>query len=243
MKDSKLGTCDCSKVSTEGQPWQPSAAAGSEREAFYEAAKKCHARCELWARTKHNLSSAEQIDELSDIIRQAARAAAPPNDGFLCAARHGDVGANDPQDCNWPFCGCDQRADKVIEAIQESGFKIVPEAAAPPSRMDFWFHLADKVCQKFGIPFLKIDEVGLFMQNEARHLVADSGASPQPHGHQRESCVLCTTSCTHGDEWEYGKCKLTDHARTTKPPRKREHIGRNGAAFDMSKQIGNNILD
>lgn len=24
-----------------------------------------------------------------------------------------------PQDCDWPFCGCDPRATKVIEALQE----------------------------------------------------------------------------------------------------------------------------
>src|SRR6185312_10932188 len=43
----------------------------------------------------------------------------------LCAAQHSDTGPNDLQDCDWPFCGCDPKADKVIEAIEESGFKIV----------------------------------------------------------------------------------------------------------------------
>lgn len=31
------------------------------------------------------------------------------------------VGANDPQDCDWPFCGCDPYANKVIAALEESG--------------------------------------------------------------------------------------------------------------------------
>lgn len=31
-----------------------------------------------------------------------------------------------PQDCNWPFCGCDPYADKFLEAIEEAGLTIVP---------------------------------------------------------------------------------------------------------------------
>lgn len=53
--------------------------------------------------------------------------AGPSPSTFLCAARHSDTGANDPQDCNWPFCGCDPYADKVIAAIQESGFTLVKD--------------------------------------------------------------------------------------------------------------------
>jgi hypothetical protein len=47
----------------------------------------------------------------------------------LCAARHSDTGANDPQDCGWPFCGCDPKADAVISAIEESGFQIVKQSS------------------------------------------------------------------------------------------------------------------
>lgn len=44
----------------------------------------------------------------------------------ICKARaQGTPGGMDPVDCDWPFCGCDPKADKVIEAIEESGFKIV----------------------------------------------------------------------------------------------------------------------
>lgn len=50
----------------------------------------------------------------------------PPT--YQCAARKaGTAGGNSPQDCNWPFCGCDPHAEKVLEAIQESGYVIVPE--------------------------------------------------------------------------------------------------------------------
>lgn len=29
--------------------------------------------------------------------------------------------ADPPQDCDWPWCGCDPAADKVIEALEEQG--------------------------------------------------------------------------------------------------------------------------
>lgn len=38
---------------------------------------------------------------------------------FECKARESK--APDPQDCDWPFCGCDPYANKVIDAIDESG--------------------------------------------------------------------------------------------------------------------------
>lgn len=40
---------------------------------------------------------------------------------WKCKARAANMGANDPQDCDWPVCGCDPYADKVIAALQESG--------------------------------------------------------------------------------------------------------------------------
>lgn len=44
---------------------------------------------------------------------------------FKCKVRSANYGANEPQDCDWPFCGCDPYADKVIAAIEESGFVII----------------------------------------------------------------------------------------------------------------------
>jgi hypothetical protein len=38
---------------------------------------------------------------------------------FTCAARKQSL--PEPADCNWPSCGCDPMADKVIEALRESG--------------------------------------------------------------------------------------------------------------------------
>lgn len=41
----------------------------------------------------------------------------------------GALGANDPQECNWPLCGCDPYADKVIEALHERGYGKLPASA------------------------------------------------------------------------------------------------------------------
>lgn len=37
---------------------------------------------------------------------------------FDCAARKST--SPEPVDCDWPVCGCDPAADKVIEALEES---------------------------------------------------------------------------------------------------------------------------
>jgi hypothetical protein len=42
---------------------------------------------------------------------------------WKCKADHSGMGGNDPQDCNWPFCGCDPYANKVIEAIEDCGWR------------------------------------------------------------------------------------------------------------------------
>lgn len=47
--------------------------------------------------------------------------------GAKCAARRqGTAGGNDPADCDWPMCGCDPHADKVIAALQECGHLLAP---------------------------------------------------------------------------------------------------------------------
>lgn len=51
---------------------------------------------------------------------------------FACAARkQGTAGGNDPADCNWPFCGCDPYASKVIESLQECGVLRMELSGAP----------------------------------------------------------------------------------------------------------------
>jgi len=47
-------------------------------------------------------------------------AAPPTDDGVTCIAQLCPPGPNDPQDCDWPFCGCDPVANKVLTAVEES---------------------------------------------------------------------------------------------------------------------------
>lgn len=53
---------------------------------------------------------------------------------FQCAGRKQAL--PEPGECNWPVCGCDPHAEKVIEALQDAGL-LVPgksiEAGGPPA--------------------------------------------------------------------------------------------------------------
>jgi hypothetical protein len=49
----------------------------------------------------------------------------PPAPAALkCKARTGGS-PGEPQDCDWPTCGCDAHATKVINALEESGYLLV----------------------------------------------------------------------------------------------------------------------
>ena len=57
-----------------------------------------------------------------------AKAAQPYHryrESYECGARKQSL--PEPADCNWPFCGCDEHANKVIEALQESGWNLTIE--------------------------------------------------------------------------------------------------------------------
>ena len=71
--------------------------------------------CELnglpgWlADTKNNIDAAE--DAILAMLAERRE--------FTCAARKQSL--PEPADCDWPVCGCDPYADKVIAALEESG--------------------------------------------------------------------------------------------------------------------------
>lgn len=48
------------------------------------------------------------------------------SDRWVCAARQRGI-TLDPRDCDWPVCGCDPLASKVLDTIAESGFVIIPK--------------------------------------------------------------------------------------------------------------------
>jgi hypothetical protein len=57
---------------------------------------------------------------------------APDTEGWKCRADRSGAGGNTPQDCNWPCCGCDPYADKVLAALDEQGLPSVPSRAYSP---------------------------------------------------------------------------------------------------------------
>ncbi len=56
----------------------------------------------------------------------------PPAEKWTCPAR---ATADPPQDCNWPFCGCDERASAVIEMLLECGWIPHEEASEMRERL------------------------------------------------------------------------------------------------------------
>lgn len=71
----------------------------------------------------------EDMPELSDEERMAIleenwnRRA----ESFNCKARQqGSAGGNTPADCDWPVCGCDPAADRVIASLEENGIIASP---------------------------------------------------------------------------------------------------------------------
>src|SRR5580765_4432377 len=52
-----------------------------------------------------------------------------------CAAlNQGSAGGNDPADCDWPMCGCDPHADKVVAALHEQGLIVANDPEEAPTR-------------------------------------------------------------------------------------------------------------
>lgn len=47
---------------------------------------------------------------------------------WSCKARTANTGANDPAECDWPYCGCDPHANRVIPELQECGWQSPGEA-------------------------------------------------------------------------------------------------------------------
>jgi hypothetical protein len=74
-------------------------------------------------------SFAGQSITLGD-LRRAAALSTVPEVGVRCVAKSSS--AADPQDCDWPYCGCDPRATKVVEALIEQGWE--PAALQPQAK-------------------------------------------------------------------------------------------------------------
>jgi hypothetical protein len=63
------------------------------------------------------------VDGSPDVLIRELAALRPsppaPEGEFKCGARSGSF---EPQDCDWPYCGCDPKATKVIAALEEQGW-------------------------------------------------------------------------------------------------------------------------
>lgn len=71
--------------------------------------------------TKCKASSVQMFPDKCDVEPLLAERWNQRRQGWKCGADRSGVGGNTPQDCEWPCCGCDPHADKVIAALQEEG--------------------------------------------------------------------------------------------------------------------------
>ncbi len=60
-----------------------------------------------------------------DRIAPLLKAERTAGETFDCKYRNSGMAGNDPQDCAWPGCGCDRKADQVIAHFQECGLVMV----------------------------------------------------------------------------------------------------------------------
>lgn len=96
------------------QPQQP----GGE-EALVEAVASAIERT-MWA--AHEMPLDDELHKKYRHTARAAIAAVRAHEGWQCAARRsGTAGGNDPADCDWPHCGCDEHATKVLQSLEEEG--------------------------------------------------------------------------------------------------------------------------
>lgn len=63
----------------------------------------------------------------AQIIATAIRDGAPGGDGWKCATL--SYQGQEPQDCDWPYCGCDPKATEVLTALDEHGYDLVDRHA------------------------------------------------------------------------------------------------------------------
>jgi hypothetical protein len=69
-----------------------------------------------------------QIDTLDRLLKKEGRKPIESDDAttrgpkadFICKVKAAGL-TDPPQDCDWPWCGCDPHADRVLAALQEEG--------------------------------------------------------------------------------------------------------------------------
>ena len=87
------------------------------------------------------------LDTLRPLIQPpspSANTTAQP--AWKCAARNCNMGDNYPAECDWPTCGCDPYADKVIAALQEREQLPTDEQVAEAMELCWDDWIADTDC-------------------------------------------------------------------------------------------------
>lgn len=88
------------------------------------------AQIPLWQETdppRHALSVLwGKVRDLNDTPVPSDAGTKPDDEKWICdALKQGTAGGNDPADCGWPVCGCDPHATKVIQTIEDAGYRFV----------------------------------------------------------------------------------------------------------------------
>lgn len=73
---------------------------------------------------EHGWPHDETVAHVKRLMNRIERLTATSEASWTCSARKQSL--PEPADCDWPLCGCDPHADKVIEALNEGGFYVVP---------------------------------------------------------------------------------------------------------------------
>lgn len=131
----------------------------------------------------------------------AALAAQPagPSCGAPSRACKANRTADPPQDCDWPFCGCDEHATKVIETLVECGW------SAPQPGTGHYLGVLHTCAEC----------------NEPLHMIPTCKRCDQPraskgavHG-EAEPAPAAETGSTHGVTREQVEALQLDHAPST----------------------------
>lgn len=108
-------------------------------------------------------------DRFMDAVKPPAQQPAPVKQPeWECAARA--TSFDPPQDCDWPVCGCDPAAVKVIEALEEGGMTLVN-----PDRMnDILAPQAQQPAQGAEVERVKRAFISAYCELPEKHIDAET---------------------------------------------------------------------
>jgi hypothetical protein len=131
-------------------------------------------------------SVAVRYDDLAALLGQGAGDVTSP--ARKCASHK--QGLPEPADCNWPVCGCDPYAARVIDALEESG--IVPSgfasATPPPPEQNAAADALASLVEGLGAALRQFSEpMALLNRHElGERLANDVGELIRRHQQERE---------------------------------------------------------